>query len=236
MMDKNKTIDLIKSHVLGCLNKEAEMTLKSFMEDSENFPWKELGEYQNLAAMIPLNLPVEHPGDEVKTRIVQKLTELKAQLVEASSEDEELLQDAGEDNILLEEQPILTDQFQHADDEQLSDISEFELSSDTEEVSADTSGLQAEEKIKTRVQHTPVQQTTETIKQEGDKQKSEPRRSSKMKDIIEREEFEKRTKEYINTYYHKKFEDLKTELQKVFIIAVAAAGLALLALIIAMFA
>src|SRR3970282_154183 len=109
-MDRNISVELIKSYVLGCLNPEVEKGLKSFMEDTENFPWQELGQYQNLVAMLPLNLSFETPGLEVKDRVARKLYELRGEpeITQQAGEEiiisEQILAD-GEPQVLIDESP-----------------------------------------------------------------------------------------------------------------------------------
>jgi hypothetical protein len=83
-MEKKKLIELIKLEVLDCLNKADEETLRLSKEVDSDFPWKELGEYQNLAALLPVALPIEFPVSELKDKVALKLynmrDEIKAKL------------------------------------------------------------------------------------------------------------------------------------------------------------
>ncbi len=83
-MEKKKAIDLIKLEVLDCLNNDDAETLRLSKEVDTDFPWKELGEYQNLAAFLSVALPVEFPVSELKDKVALKLynmrDEIKAKL------------------------------------------------------------------------------------------------------------------------------------------------------------
>ncbi|MDZ7625353.1 MAG: hypothetical protein U5J96_13045 [Ignavibacteriaceae bacterium] len=83
-MEKKKAIDLIKLEVLDCLNIADAETLHLSKEVDSDFPWKELGEYQNLAAFLSVALPLEFPVSELKDKVALKLynmrDEIKAKL------------------------------------------------------------------------------------------------------------------------------------------------------------
>ena len=83
-MEKKKAIDLIKLEVLDCLNNGDAETLRLSKEVDSDFPWKELGEYQNLAAFLSVALPLEFPVSELKDKVALKLynmrDEIKAKL------------------------------------------------------------------------------------------------------------------------------------------------------------
>ncbi len=92
-MDKNSATKLIKAKALGCLEQIEEIELSEFMETAEEFPWAELGEYQNLVSLLPLYLPLELPGNEVKDNLVYKLTELRNQLFPVQEEEKEIVEE-----------------------------------------------------------------------------------------------------------------------------------------------
>lgn len=83
-MEKKKAIDLIKLEVLDCLNIADAETLQLSKKVDSDFPWKELGEYQNLAAFLSVALPLEFPVSELKDKVALKLynmrDEIKAKL------------------------------------------------------------------------------------------------------------------------------------------------------------
>lgn len=217
-MDRNKSVDLIKSYVLGCLNPEVEKGLKSYMEDTENFPWQELGQYQNLVAMLPLNLSLETPGAEVKANISRKISELRAEQESAKQVEEVMTSD----QILLD------------DDQQ---VVFYESTQETpemfEEVSENTEVL-IEENMAAKETLAPLKRKAEKIETGMPKTAEEHRRGSKMRDVLDKDEVEKMIKEYIDAYYLKMFEDMREESKKTFYIAIAGAALAFIAFIIAL--
>jgi anti-sigma-K factor RskA len=69
--------DLIQAYALGCLGIEEIRKLRKATAGNPEFNVKDLGKYQNLTALFPLNLPVEIPDPKVKERIARKLYRLK---------------------------------------------------------------------------------------------------------------------------------------------------------------
>lgn len=79
-MDRNKAIELIKAKTLGCLTKDEETEFKEYIENSEDFPWDVLGEYQNLTSMLPILLKLEIPDSELKDNVARKLYKIIEEL------------------------------------------------------------------------------------------------------------------------------------------------------------
>ena len=92
-MDKNTATKLIKAKALGCLEQSEDNELIEFMEIAEDFPWADLGEYQNLVSLLPLYLPLELPGNEVKDNLVIKLTELRNELFPVQEPEPEIVEE-----------------------------------------------------------------------------------------------------------------------------------------------
>jgi hypothetical protein len=76
-MEKKKAIELIKLEVLYCLNESDSEALRISKEVDADFPWKELGEYQNLAALLPVALALEFPVSELKDKVALKLYNMR---------------------------------------------------------------------------------------------------------------------------------------------------------------
>jgi hypothetical protein len=76
-MEKKKIVDLIKLEVLGCINQKDSEALSSAKETEAEFPWKELGDYQNLAALLPIAQKLEFPAAELKDKVAMKLYEIR---------------------------------------------------------------------------------------------------------------------------------------------------------------
>jgi anti-sigma-K factor RskA len=69
--------ELLFAYSLGCLDKEELQELNEYFQTENDFPWQELGEYQNLVALLPAILNVETPGPELKDKVARKLYRIK---------------------------------------------------------------------------------------------------------------------------------------------------------------
>ena len=58
---------------LGCLDKEDFIELMEFIDAGGSFPWQELGEYQNLCALLPSFLNVEEAPATTKDKVARRL-------------------------------------------------------------------------------------------------------------------------------------------------------------------
>ena len=76
-MDKRRSIELIILEVLGCLDEKDRKNLQVIKETDENFPWRDLAEYQNLSALLSSILRVvDVPSSRAKEIMVKKLNSL----------------------------------------------------------------------------------------------------------------------------------------------------------------
>ena len=105
-MEKKKAIDLIKLEVLDCLNDGDAETLRISKEVDSDFPWKELGEYQNLAAFLSVALPLEFPVSELKDKVALKLYNMRDE-IKAKLDAKKKLE---EPPVLVEEEEITVDE------------------------------------------------------------------------------------------------------------------------------
>ena len=68
--ESNKNIlNLIKLDVLGCLSSEEKELFDKYKNEDSNFLWKELGEYQNLTALLSTLLTIDYPPAELFVEI-----------------------------------------------------------------------------------------------------------------------------------------------------------------------
>ncbi len=80
MATKREIMDMLHAYALGCLDIE---DLKSFtdeMNSGEEFPIKELAEYQNLAVLLPSILEIENPPHQMKDKVARKLYRIKDEI------------------------------------------------------------------------------------------------------------------------------------------------------------
>ncbi len=68
---------LLYAYALGCLDKEDYLKLNEYLSHSTDFPWQNLGEFQNLVALLPSFLNVEDPPSGLKDRVARKLYRLR---------------------------------------------------------------------------------------------------------------------------------------------------------------
>jgi hypothetical protein len=201
-MDKKKAIELIKSQVLGCLDPNTEEELRVYAATGDDFPFEELGQYQNLSALLPLNLTLEVPEVAVKNNVAERLYELKSELEATKIVEEEIvIEEKTSDAFTIDENKLAEE-----------NLVEEEVSFDEELKIEESSAMEVIEEAKV---HPPI----EEIKKE-----------KKLKDIVDKEDFEKRTREYISSYYDSIIKDLNNQSKKTLFISIAAAVLALISI------
>lgn len=74
---ENELIETIYPYVIGCLDFEEQGKTSDRFKDSEPFPWKLLGEYQNLVALLPTMLDSEYPTEKAEKRISDQMNSVK---------------------------------------------------------------------------------------------------------------------------------------------------------------
>jgi len=68
--DGNKKVSpLIKLEALGCLSSEERKLLNELRKNDPDFLWQELGEYQNLTALLATTISIENPAHELNSEI-----------------------------------------------------------------------------------------------------------------------------------------------------------------------
>ena len=111
MMSNMESMELLQAKALGCLDPEDDALFTKLMKEDENFPWQELGHYQNLVAFLPTLLDIEVPEPEVKDDVARKLYELGEK--NKVEKDEDVKQntiakesESEEDGFVIEEEPV----------------------------------------------------------------------------------------------------------------------------------
>ncbi|MEO8398234.1 MAG: hypothetical protein ABI550_00310 [Ignavibacteriaceae bacterium] len=74
--------DLIYAYALGCLDKNEASKFKEFLSNEDTI-FEELGEFQNLAALMTSILNIDVPNSAVKNKVAEKLYSLSKKQVEA---------------------------------------------------------------------------------------------------------------------------------------------------------
>src|SRR5664280_2431684 len=72
--------DLIYAYSLGCLNPEEHQKFLEHINSSDELNIQALGEYQNLASLLPSILTIENPDPQLKDNVAKKLYRLKDEI------------------------------------------------------------------------------------------------------------------------------------------------------------
>lgn len=86
-MEKKIAIGLIKLDVLSNIDAQDAEALQYLKRNDDDFPWKELGDYQNLIAQLAVTSKIEQPDTELKSKIFERLYSFKPR-----SEQEEVFE------------------------------------------------------------------------------------------------------------------------------------------------
>jgi hypothetical protein len=70
---------LLHAFAIGCLEREDYDRMMDYFKSNQDYPWQELGEYQNLVALLPSFLNIEVPDARVKDMVARKLYRLRDQ-------------------------------------------------------------------------------------------------------------------------------------------------------------
>ncbi len=115
MMSNMESMELLQAKALGCLDPEEDALFTKLMKEDENFPWQELGHYQNLVAFLPTLLDIEVPEPEVKDDVAQKLYELGEK--DKAEKDKDVKQNTiaketeiEEEGFVIEDEPVGNDE------------------------------------------------------------------------------------------------------------------------------
>lgn len=77
MSNEDLYYDLLHAYSLGCLDQKDLDILNEYLDSGGEFFWQELGEYQNLAALLPSILIIEKPDIELKDKVARKLYRIR---------------------------------------------------------------------------------------------------------------------------------------------------------------
>jgi protein TonB len=71
-----EVLNLIKLEALGCLSSEERTLFNEIRKNDPDFLWKELGEYQNLTALLATPISLENPAHELNAEIREVFTKI----------------------------------------------------------------------------------------------------------------------------------------------------------------
>jgi hypothetical protein len=148
-MAENKLHALLHAYSLGCLNNDDFQRLRNYMESRGDYPYLELGEYQNLVALIPSILEIETPPKSVKESIARSLYAIKD---EAKEKRRRVIQP------VIESTPDWEDT-----DEEVSEISEEEVIQEEEIVPQPEENIVIDEDIQSAPADSEIYAEEETI-------------------------------------------------------------------------
>jgi len=131
---KNEIVELIYPFALGCLSDEEQVKTFNRFKASEPFPWKLLGEYQNLVALLPVILDLEKPSEETGEKILNRIYHLKSLKTEGKTKSfEHVLSPSSSLNIPKEGMSVPKEKFERVENLNEEEIKEREEKRNLEE-------------------------------------------------------------------------------------------------------
>ncbi len=76
---RKELVEMLYAYSIGCLDKAEFLKLREYIRSNEDYAWEEMGEFQNLSAMLPAILNVESPERQLKDKVARKLYRLREQ-------------------------------------------------------------------------------------------------------------------------------------------------------------
>jgi hypothetical protein len=86
MITRQEAAELMYAGVLGCLDRADQTKLNEYLKAGGELP-SNLGEFQNIAAMLPIVLQAENPDSGLKDKVARKLYRIKDEIRAKASED-----------------------------------------------------------------------------------------------------------------------------------------------------
>jgi hypothetical protein len=87
MPEINEFHNQLQAYALGCLDKTDFNNLRNYIHSGKDYSWQELGEYQNLAALLPSILNMEMPAPGIKDNVARKLYRIQDEMRARKSGD-----------------------------------------------------------------------------------------------------------------------------------------------------
>lgn len=209
-MERKKIIELIKLDVLSCLNEKNREELQTLRLTAEDFPWKELADYQSVVALLPTVLEIRTPASELKDKTAMKLYSLRDE-IKAKIEAKKVLETAA---VPVEEK---IEQEEKAEFGKLIEVNEKVVVE--EAVAVETAGeihfgesisaIPKEDTFKT-INNYKEKRTTDNLFQET----REVVETTVSKQPPDREMIEKFARDYINSHFIREIESLSKNLKQ----------------------
>ncbi|MHB8578646.1 MAG: anti-sigma factor [Ignavibacteriaceae bacterium] len=105
---QDKYYDDLFAYSLGCLDEEDLNIFEKYLRSGGDFAWQELGEYQNLASLLPSILNIETPPPQLKDNVARNLYRIR---------NEKRLRRSDENRNVEKSQGNIQPGLQHSNDE-----------------------------------------------------------------------------------------------------------------------
>jgi periplasmic protein TonB len=154
-MENQRALELIKLDVLGNLGEKDAAELLKLMQTQKEFPWKEMGNYQNLAAMFSVTVKQEIPSQRIKEVLLSSLEKKAEKELVIEDETIQIEESKVEETIIAE--PIVKVKKTREDsltfkEPDLSSLNIFNHSKDFEEVKSRVAKIREQIKESTPVE------------------------------------------------------------------------------------
>jgi Anti-sigma-K factor rskA len=80
MSEDQAVYEMMAAFAAGCMDKENFIQVKEYLDQGGELPERQLGEFQNIVAMIPIILEFEKPAPEIKDHVAKKLISMKDEI------------------------------------------------------------------------------------------------------------------------------------------------------------
>ena len=206
-MEKKKIVDLIKLEVLSCLSDKDRDNLQSLKTEGSEFPWKTLGDYQNLIAFLPLVLELKYPANDLKDRTAMKLYSIRDQIkakIDAKKALENPVQPEVEfsESIVNTEEVVMTEQIE-VEESVLAEVEEGVQFSNVNSATGKDDAFRFVSKFKEKSeQEELIRQTAEIVAREAPKA------------VIDKELVEKIARDFLKSHLERELESIRKTVGK----------------------
>ena len=206
-MEKKKITDLIKLEVLSCLSDKDRDNLQSLKTEGSEFPWKTLGDYQNLIAFLPLVLELKYPANDLKDRTAMKLYSIRDQIkakIDAKKALENPVQPEVEfsESIVNTEEVVMTEQIE-VEESVLAEVEEGVQFSNVNSATGKDDAFRFVSKFKEKSeQEELIRQTAEIVAREAPKA------------VIDKELVEKIARDFLKSHLERELESIRKTVGK----------------------
>jgi hypothetical protein len=227
-MEKKKILDLIKLEVLRCLNDKDKANLQSIKAEGNDFPWKELGEYQNLSSLLPISLELKYPASDLKDKTAMKLYNIR-ELIKAKIDAKKALE-APEP--LVEEISFPVENIQEVETAEQIEVEEKVLVEVEEGVQYNSSGSMSNKDDSFRFvsKYKGKSELENPFRQAAEIEIKEP-----PKAVVDKELVEKIARDYIKSHLERDLENLRSTVNKNKILSIILFVVALLLIVASFF-